>query len=330
MIEAQRVRMIRKPNGPLQEGDFTIEGLTLEGPGTGEVLTRTRWLSLDPYLSPMMRTWQGPDPCWALGIIQGRMVAQVEASAHPSFAAGDWVAGSGHWQSHNLHNGHDLRKLELEDGIPPSAHLGLLGSSGITAWLGIHRILNLRDGETLTISSAAGIVGGIAGQLAKARGARVVGIAGGAEKCAEVVALGFDTCVDHRHPDFPELLARAVPGPVDAHFENVGAPSLDAVLPLLRDRGRIALCGLIAHYLDDQPVALTNFRKLLTSAIQLQGFRVFDYPQEVPRALADLRAGLHDGSISLRETVTHDLASAPAAYLAMLAGQGSGKHLIAL
>lgn len=323
--------MVRKLQERLDVGDFVVEQIQIPEPRQGEVLTEAQWISLDPYLAGRMRSWSGPEPDWLQGIVVGRMVGRVVTSQHPTFSPGDWVAGPGRWQSHDLNPGDSLHKLTLEPGISPSMFLGVLGSSGLTAWVGIKRILRPKKGETLTISSAAGIVGGIAGQLAKGAGAQVVGIAGGPQKCSRVVDdLGFDDCLDYRHSAFRECLAKAVNGSVDAHFENVGAPTLDPVLGLMRDHGRIALCGLIAHYLDDNPVTLTNFRKLLSSGLSLQGFRALDYLQDSDRAASELREGIKAGTITVRETITRGLENAPQAYLSMLEGGGEGKHLIRL
>lgn len=331
MTEATRVRLTRKPDKSLAETDFGVEKIRLKSPSDAEVLVRVRYISLDPYLAPMMRSWQGPDPAWGQGIIVGRMVGRVLESRDPAFSRGDWVAGPGHWQSHELCHGSILRRIDVEASVPGSAFLGVMGSSGLTAWVGINRILRLSPGETLTISSAAGIVGGIAGQLAKRLGARVVGIAGGPEKCASVVSeLGFDACIDYRHPEFRSQLKKAVGSGIDAHYENVGAPTLDPALSLMRERGRIALCGLIAHYLDDETICLKNFRKLLTSGLNIRGFRVFDYLEETDTAHGELRAALKSGDLALRETITPGLENAPRAYLDMLAGKGMGKYLIDL
>jgi len=174
-------------------------------------------------------------------------------------------------------------------------------------------------------------VGAIAGQLAKASGARVVGIAGGAAKCREVVEkLGFDACVDHLKPDFEAQLAAAVPDGIDAHFENVGAKTLDPTLSLMKEQGRIGLCGLIAHYLDEAPITLRNFRTLLTSGLSLRGFRVYDHLQHTAQAQNELKAAIKNGSLLIRETITSGLNNAPQAYIDMLAGKGTGKHILAL
>jgi NADPH-dependent curcumin reductase CurA len=331
MTSTHRIRMKNRPGRQLVANDFVEETIDLPALGNGEVLCKTRYFSLDPYLVGMMRSWEGPDPGWQQGLICGRMVAEVIESRDPDFTAGDWVQGECHWQALEAHKASTLSKLPTDSDIPPSAYLGVLGSSGLTAWLGIEKILQLKAGQTISISSAAGVVGGIAGQLAKHRGARVIGIAGGPEKCASVVSdLGFDTCVDHTSDNFHQQLAEATPKGVDAHFENVGAKILDPILERMRDCGKIALCGLIAHYLDEDPITLKNFRMLLTKGLRLQGFRLFDHFEETEAAHGEILSALRAGTLSLRETITQGLSQAPAAYVAMLSGGGIGKHLIAI
>src|SRR5690606_19429574 len=192
MATTPRIRMTRKPGAQLSAGDFALEQCEVPSPGPGQVAVRPRYFSLDPYLVGMMRSWQGPDPRWGDGIIVGRMVGEVIESTDSRFAAGARVKGESGWQSLASVSADTLEKVTAVPGAPISVHLGVLGTSGLTAWVGINRILAIEPGETVTISSAAGVVGGIAGQLAKKVGARVIGIAGGAEKCRQVVAeLGF-------------------------------------------------------------------------------------------------------------------------------------------
>lgn len=331
MLHTTRVRMARKPDGKLTLNDYKLEEITLPAPKAGEAICKAHFISLDPYLAGPMLRWQGVQPEWSEGIITGRMVGQVIESNDPSVNAGDWVVGENHWQGTELCKANDLQKINPDSKLPASVHLGLLGSSGLTAWVGIRKIINIQPGETLTISSAAGSVGAIAGQLAKAQGARVVGIAGGESKCREVIdVLGFDDCIDHLQPNFEQQITAAIPEGIDAHFENVGAKTLDPILPLMKDLGRIGLCGLIAHYLDEDAVSLRHFRNLLTKGLRLTGFRVFDHLQHTGQALKELEAAINCGQISIRETITEGLENAPQAYLNMLAGKGSGKHLIAL
>lgn len=322
------IRMLRKSTAQIRKEDFTIEEIELPPLTSGQVFTRTRFLSLDPYLCNAMRTWTG-ESGWDSGRVIGRSLAEVIDSADDTLQAGDWVLGSGGWQELDIRPANQLQRID-PDGLPASAYLGVLGSSGLTAWIGINRVLRPQTGETVVISSAAGTVGGIAGQLAKLAGSRVIGIAGGREKCKFVTEeLGFDDCIDHTAKDFSAMLAAAAAG-CEALFENVGAKTLDPLLAAMKPHGRIALCGLIAHIQDDDPVSLQHFRELLMKGISLQGFRVMDYPEDHNIALQQLRADLKAGNIHFRETISHGLESAPAAYAAMLFGGGIGKHLVAM
>jgi len=323
--------MAKIPDKNISVEDFTEETFQLESLRDGEALCKTRFISLDPYLAEMMQSWQGPEPEWREGIIVGRMVGEIIESRDPRLEPGDWVNGDSHWQSLESGPAKRFRKLQIEPGVPMSAYLGVLGASGLTAWIGVNRIIDVKEGETFTVSSAAGTVGAIAGQLAKMRGAKVVGVAGGQDKCREVVSiLGFDACVDHLAPDFEAQLAAAVDGCIDAHYENVGTKILDPVLGLMRDKGRIGLCGLIAHYLNDDAIELKNFRKLLTSGLTLQGFRIYDHLDAAKQAQVELMAGIRAGKITVRETITEGLPNAPQAYVNMLGSGGIGKHVVHL
>lgn len=329
MLKTNRIRMKAKPAQGLSRDDFTVETISFESPASGEVLVAARYFSLDPYLTGFMRGWQGPDPRWSQGIVVGRFVAEVIESQDQRFAVGDWVQGEGGWQESEVISADKLQKIESIPGVPFSVYLSVLGSSGLTAWAGVNGVLKVQAGETFTVSSAAGMVGGIAGQIAKKLGARVIGIAGGAEKCAHVVNnLGFDACVDHHSNDLQADLAAAAGSPITAHFENVGAKTLDPVLANIADRGRIALCGLIAHYQDMNPIALKEFRRLLISGVSLRGFRLPDFAADFQQATTELKAMVISGDISVTETISHGIASAPDAYLNMLEGKGVGKHLL--
>lgn len=331
MYDIKRIRMARKPGQVISPEDFRQESLQLAAPAAGEVVCKTRYISLDPYLAGMMQSWQGPQPEWSEGIIVGRMVGEIIASNDPQLAVGDWVTGDSHWQELEITPAKHLQKIAVDEAIPASVYLGILGSSGLTAWVGINRVLAIQAGDTMTVSSAAGTVGAIAGQLAMQRGAKVVGIAGGEQKCAEVVdTLKFSACIDHHASDLQAQLAAAVGDQLNSHFENVGAKTLDPVLALMQDHGRIALCGLIAHYLDDDAISLGNFRKLLTSGLRLQGFRLYDYFADAQLAQSELTAGIRSGAISIRETITKGLDNAAQAYIAMLGSGGIGKHLVYL
>ncbi|WP_158598032.1 NADP-dependent oxidoreductase [Noviherbaspirillum saxi] len=322
--EATRIRLTRRPAHELCVQDFLVEQVTVKAPCQGEVLLRARYLSLDPYLARRMCSWDGPQA----GAIVGRMIAEVTHSASPHFHNGDIVFAEAPWQDRLVLDAAGLRRVDVT-GIAASAWLGVLGSSGITAWAGVRKIIAPRAGETLVVSAASGPVGSVAGQLARLAGARVIGIAGGAEKCRYVREhLRFDACVDHRGSDFPAALAAATPDGIDALFENVGANTLDPVLQRMNKGGRVALCGLFQHYQDENPVCLKHFRNLLDKAIRVQGFHVSDYAAEFDAAASELASCLRSDTLRHSETVTDGIRNAPQAFIDMLAGRGTGKHLV--
>lgn len=326
----RRIRMRHRVTAALTLEDFVIDETRLPEPAEGEVLTRNLYLPMDPYLTRYLREWNGDAPDWKHGIIVGRTIAQVVASRSPRWREGDYVLGSGRWQDYDLRGESELSRIDTGKA-PLSTCVGVLGASGITAWIGVTQVLALEAGQTFTVSAAAGTVGSIAGQIAKRIGARVVGIAGGAEKCRFVAEeLGFDACVDHRSADLDAALQAAVPQGIDRHYENVGAPLLDPVIGCAREHARIALCGLQAHYQDDKPIALARFRELLYKGIGVQAFRLNDYRPVYRQALDQLGDWIAAGELRYRETISDGLENAPAAFLAMLRGAGIGKHLVKL
>ena len=294
-----------------------------------ELRVRTDFISLDPYLSRFMKTWVGDTPMWSEGHVNGRTVATVTESRADGFAVGDRVLVTARWQAENTVSAAQAQKI-APDIDPPSLVLGILGASGRTAWVGLH-LADLKAGETLLVSAATGPVGSVAGQLAKRRGLRVIGIAGGADKCRYAVdRLGFDACLDHREPDLEGRLAMAAPAGVDVLFENIGQTGLDTGLSAINEKGRILLCGLAQHYNDEAPMTLSHFRQLLYRQVRLQGFRTADYLDLYPAATAELLAGVKEGWLRYEEQVTDGLEHAASAYVAMLRGEGIGKRLIRL
>ena len=318
---------MRRRTDRLSVEDFMLRSVDPVDPGAGQALIAVRAIALDPYLARAMKNWSGEHPGWADGTIHGRVIGEVVATRSPALAVGDHVLAIARWQAFDVI---DVAQVEIIDPAidRPSLALGVLGRSGITAWVGLH-LAEPRSGETLLVSAASGPVGSVVGQLAMARGLRVVGTAGGEEKCAYVrETLGFDDCLDHRAPDLAERITAAAPGGIDILFENVGAPSLDVALPAMNPHGRIQLCGLAAHYNDEQPMILQHFKQLLYRAITLRGFVTAEHPHLFAPALAELRAGTSGGWIRHSETITYGLEQAPAAYLDMLKGQGIGKRLV--
>ena len=311
--------------------NFALHESEIGEPGPGQVLVRHEFLSLDPYMRARMDEARSYAASQEIGKpMVGGTVGEVIASNNPRFAVGDKVVGMGGWQNYSLDDGAFLRKLDVP-GVPIQAWLGALGMPGVTAWFGVNGIIAPRAGETLVVSAATGAVGSVVGQLAKAAGARAVGIAGGAAKCAYAVeALGFDACVDHRSETFEADLKAAVPKGIDGLFENVGGNCFAACLRRLNDFSRIALCGAIASYQGEEPSSLPDLRLVLVRRIKLQGFIVTDHLDIWPQALNEL-AGLYlAGKLRWRETIAEGLEAAPKAFLDMLVGGNFGKQLVRL
>ncbi len=308
-------RMVETPLAELQEG---------------QVLVRNHFLSLDPYMRGRMsdaKSYTAPQP---LGeVMGGGTVGIVEESRNPQWAAGDKVVGMLGWQEYGITDGAGLRRVD-DAHVPLSAYLGAVGMPGVTAWVGLHRFCLPKPGETVAVSAASGAVGGVAGQLAKRMGCRVVGIAGGADKCAYVAgALGFDACVDYKAGDLGAALQAAAPGGIDAYFDNVGGVVLDAVMLEMNAFGRIAVCGAIAGY-DGAPLTMANPRLILTSRLRVEGFIVSEHMADWPPALAELGGLVASGALKYRESVAHGLAAAPDAFLGLLKGRNFGKQIVKL
>jgi NADPH-dependent curcumin reductase CurA len=311
--------------------NFLLVERPIPEPGPGQILVRHNFLSLDPYMRGRMDDSKSYAAAQAIGeVMVGGTVGEVVASNNPRFAVGDKVAGMGGWRLYALDDGSFLRKIE-PNGIPIQAWLGVLGMPGVTAWYGVNQIIAPKAGETLLVSAATGAVGAIVGQLARAAGARAVGIAGGPEKCAYAVeTLGFDACVDHRAENFADLLKAAVPDGIDGLFENVGGKCFDASARRLNNFARIALCGLVASYQGEEPSSLRDLRVVLVKRLKIQGFIVFDHLPFWPRAVAELGALIAAGKLHWRESVAEGIEAAPAAFLGLLEGRNFGKQLVKL
>jgi NADPH-dependent curcumin reductase CurA len=310
------------------ESDFELVETDPPAPRDGQVLVKVRFLSLDPYMRGRMDDARSYAPSQELGqVMVGGTAGEVVESRHPAFQAGDAVVGMGGWQELFLSDGQGLRKVDAAT-LPLSAHLGPAGMPGVTAWYGLDRVGQPRAGETALVTAAAGAVGSVAGQLARLRGCRAVGVAGGPAKCAHVVGdLGFDACVDYRAPDFREALKAACPSGVDFVFENVGGPVLDAALARMNPFGRVALCGLVAGYQGGE-IPIRGVRLLLVNRVRLQGFIVSDHLDLWPQAIRELAGLLASGKLRYRETVADGIESAPRAFVGMLRGENLGKQLV--
>ncbi|WP_218239911.1 NADP-dependent oxidoreductase [Comamonas fluminis] len=335
MTVNQQILLDNRPTGEAVESNFKLVQAELPALEDGQVLVRHHYLSLDPYMRGRMndsKSYAQPQP---LGeVMQGGTVGEVVESRHPKFHLGDKVVGMGGWQAYSVVNPSvpgALRKVDTTY-VPLSYYLGAVGMPGVTAWYGLVKIINPKAGETVVVSAATGAVGSAFVALAKARGCRVVGIAGGAEKCAYAVNdLGFDACIDYReHPDVKTMakaLKDACPNGIDGYFENVGGYIFDAVLLRTNAFARIALCGMIAGY-DGQPLPMANPALLLVNRIKLEGFIVSEHMEVWGEALTELGGLVAAGKLKPRETVSEGLASAPAAFLGLLKGKNFGKQLV--
>jgi NADPH-dependent curcumin reductase CurA len=303
----------------------------------GEVLVRHHYLSLDPYMRGRMndgKSYAQPQPLNAVMI--GGTVGEVVESRHTAYKAGDKVVGYGGWQQYSVVSGGQpgaLRKVDTAR-VPLSAYLGCVGMPGVTAWVGLNHIIEAKAGETIVVSAASGAVGSVVGQLAKARGCRAVGIAGGADKCNYVVQeLGFDACIDYRGLDGAVAISAALkescPKGIDGYFENVGGAILDAVLQNANAFSRIAMCGMISGY-NGSPIPLAQPQLILTNRMKVQGFIVSEHLPLWPQALAELGERVAAGTLKFRESVAQGIESAPEAFIGLLKGRNFGKQLVKL
>jgi NADPH-dependent curcumin reductase CurA len=327
----RQVLLASRPSGWVTEDNFRIVETPAPAPGEGEVLVVNRFLSLDPYMRGRMDEAKGYAACTALGaVMPGGTVGQVVDSRAPDFRPGDWVSSSLGWQLYGCADAKHLSRIDIKLA-PPSWYLGVLGMPGVTAWVGLMDIARPKAGETVVVSAAAGAVGGVAGQLARLAGCRVVGIAGGAEKCGYCLTeLQFDACVDYKAGSLRKSLQAAAPDGIDIYFENVGGETLDAVLPLMNAFSRIPLCGLVSQYNATEAYGVRNFRYFLLSRIRLQGFIVSDRMELWRPALAELARHVRSGQLKYRECVAQGLDSAPRAFIGMLKGENAGKQVVAL
>jgi NADPH-dependent curcumin reductase CurA len=330
----RRIVLASRPDGEPNESNFRLEAVNTGQPAEGEVLLRTLYLSIDPYMRGRMS--DAPSYAAPVGIgevMVGSTVAEVVESRAAALEPGDFVNAFSGWQEYAVVSGRGLRKLRPEQG-PLSYALGVLGMPGLTAYTGLLNIGEPKSGETVVVAAASGAVGSVVGQIAKIKGCRVVGIAGGPEKCRHVVEdLRFDGCVDHRRATFAEDLKGACSSGIDIYFENVGGKVLEAVLPLMNDFGRMPVCGLISQYNQSELPAGPDRTSVLLGAVlrkrlRVQGFIVTDYASQMPDFLHDVSGWLREGRIRYKEDVVEGLESAPAALLAVLAGRNFGKMLV--
>lgn len=325
----RQVLLASRPQGAVTEQNFRIVDAPMPVPGDDEVLVKNEWLSLDPYMRGRMSDAKSYVPPAKLDEpMAGQTVGEVVDSRDARFKAGDKVLTPLGWQSHGVAKGRDLVKIDAKSA-PASYYLGILGMPGITAWFGLLEVGQPKSGETVLVSAASGAVGSVVGQLAKLRGCRAVGIAGGQAKCDYVVnEFGFDACVDHRGGRLHDDLRAACPDGVDVDFENVGGAVLDTALALMNRHSRVVLCGLIAEYNATEPYGYKRMRSVLVNRIRMQGMIVFDWQDRYGEAVAGLAGYLAEGKLKYRESIVDGLDSAPRALIGLLKGENFGKQLV--
>ena len=330
-LENKRVVLASRPAGWVAEANFRIESVPVPKPKDGEVLVKNLWLSLDPYMRGRMNDVKSYAAKQELDqVMVGQTVGEIVESRNDRFRKGDHVLSPLGWQLYGVSDGKGLTKVDASR-VPMQAYLGVLGMPGVTAWVGLLDICQPKEGETVVVSAASGAVGSVVGQIAKIKGCRAVGIAGGKAKCDYVTEeLGFDACVDYKAGRLNDDLKAAAPKGVDCYFENVGGEILDAVLRRMNAFSRIAVCGLISQYNATDPYGVKAIQSILVNRIKMQGFIVSDRTELWPKALADLAGWVASGKIKYRESVTEGLENAPRAFIGLLKGENFGKQLIKL
>ena len=333
----RQILLDNRPQGEATTSNFRLVSVQTPELGEGQVLVRHHYLSLDPYMRGRMndgKSYAQPQPLGEVMI--GGTVGEVQQSRHPRFQPGDAVVGMGGWQEYSVVDADQpglLRKVDTTH-VPLSYYLGAVGMPGVTAWYGLTQIIAPQAGETVVVSAASGAVGSAFAAVAKARGCRVVGIAGGPDKCRYAQEeLHFDACIDYRqHPDIKSMaqaLKAACPQGIDGYFENVGGYLLDAVLLRTNAFARIAVCGMIAGY-DGQPLPLQNPALILVNRLKVQGFIVSEHMDLWPQALRELGTLVAQGKLRPRESIAQGIDSAPEAFLGLLKGRNFGKQLVKL
>jgi len=322
----RRVLLRRRPVGTPRPDDFEVSESPIPSPHPGEILCRTLYLSIDPYMRGRMNEGRSYARSVELGqVMVGGTVSQVVESRHPGFASGDFVVGYDGWQAYAVSTGAGVRKLDPVQA-PISTALGVLGMPGMTAYVGLLDIGQPAPGETVLVSAAAGAVGSVVGQIARIKGCHVVGIAGSKAKCDYAVSeLGFDHCVDYRAQELLPALQAGCPGGVDIYFDNVGGAALAAVLTLINRNARIPLCGLIAQYNAIELPSGPNLLPVLVSRALIKGFIVSDHGDRLAAFLGDCTRWLREGRLKYREDVVDGLEAAPAALIGVLEGRNFGR-----
>ncbi len=327
----KQILLAARPQGAVEEKHFRMAEADVPQAGDGEFVVRAHYMSLDPYMRGRMDDAKSYAKKAEVGeVMVGTAVGEVVASKHEKFKVGDFVETRTGWQLYGKSDGGGVRKVDPAY-VPLPAYLGAVGMPGVTAWIGLNEHGKPKAGETVVVSAASGAVGGVVGQLAKLRGCRAVGIAGGKAKCEYVVdELGLDACVDYKAGRLDADLTAACPQGVDVYFDNVGGPILDALLLQMNAFSRIALCGQISGYNNPDALTLRNCRSILVNRIQMRGFICSDHMDLWRPALKELATLVHEGKLKYRESIAQGLENAPQAFIGLLNGKNFGKQLVKL
>ena len=329
---SQEIRLAARPVGFPKDSDFQLTESTLAEPGEGEVLVRNLYMSVDPYMRGRMNDVKSYSPPFKLGEpLEGGAVGRVERSRNPNFKEGDIVGNNLGWREAFVSDGRGLARIDAK-AAPTTAYLGVLGGTGLTAYVGLLDIGKPKPGETVFVSAAAGAVGSIAGQIARIKGCRVVGSAGSREKVDFLVnELGFDAAINYREDNLDQALAAHCPNGIDVYFDNVGGDHLQAALGLMNAFGRVSACGMISQYNNAQPVpGPNNLTNIVRNRLLVQGFIISDHLDRRAAFLVDMGAWLREAKIKHRETVVEGLENAPRAFMGLLQGENTGKMLVKL
>jgi NADPH-dependent curcumin reductase CurA len=332
LTRSREVRLANRPEGLPEASNFEIATVDLPAPGAGEVQVRNLYMSVDPYMRGRMYDRPSYVPPFQVGqAMQGHAIGEVVASNSPALKPGDLVNTMFGWREGFNAPAEGLQKLDAQ-GLPPQAFLGVAGMPGLTAWAGLTKVAGVKEGETVFVSAAAGAVGQVVCQIAKIKGATVIGSAGGADKCAWLREIGVDHAIDYKaESNLTAALGRVAPKGIDVYFENVGGAHLEAALNAARPFARFAMCGMIAAYNDHVPQpGPSNLTMVVGKRLRLQGFIVSDFFADAPQFAAEMGGWVKAGQIKWRETVDEGIESAPGAFLKLFAGENLGKMLVKL
>ena len=329
----KQIRLASRPSGWVTEDNFTLTEEATPEPGVGQLLVRNIFMSVDPYMRGRMNDVKSYVPPFQIGeVLNAGIVGQVIASNNPDYVEGDYVVGMLGWENYSLSDGAQLRKIEA-GAAPLSWHLGILGMPGMTAWVGLHTIAKAQADDNVFVSAASGAVGSVVGQLAKIHGCRVSGCAGSDDKVALLTdELGYDAAFNYRNSEsLPASIAEVCPEGIDVDFENVGGKIFEAVLWSMRDFGRIALCGMISNYNDEQlQPGPRGMAVIIGRRLRIQGFIVTDHPEACKEYAVKAAGWLAEGKLTYRETIAEGIEQAPGAFINMLKGGNTGKQIVQL